>query len=281
MRNNQDRLGNLNKGDQPPVQQAHTEQPLQFVTPTEFVELPSQGVFYPENHPLHNVGVIEIRHMTAKDEDTLTSVALLRKGIAIERLIENIIIDKKIRANDLLIGDKNAIIVAARISGYGQEYQAVVECPSCGASVDYSFDLTECGVVPYNAYESQGLELTDNKTLVIHLSKSKVDVEVRFLTGGDEMELTKLAAKKRKNKLPESALTDQLKKLIVSVNGVSDATYIDSFIQNMPAIDSRRLRSTYQKIVPNIDMRQNFVCSNCGHEGEVNVPFGANFFWPQ
>ena len=93
--------------------------------------------------------------------------------------------------------------------------------------------------------------------------------------------MTKLAAKKRKNKLPESALTDQLKKLIVSVNGVSDATYIDSFIQNMPAIDSRRLRSTYQKIVPNIDMRQNFVCSNCGHEGEVNVPFGANFFWPQ
>ena len=77
MRNNQDRLGNLNKGDQPPVQQAHTEQPLQFVTPTEFVELPSQGVFYPENHPLHNVGVIEIRHMTAKDEDTLIKMQLL------------------------------------------------------------------------------------------------------------------------------------------------------------------------------------------------------------
>ena len=133
MRNNQDRLGAVNKGEEPPVQQQpqQVEQTLQFVTPTEFVELPSRGKFYPEGHPLHNTEIIEIRHMTAKDEDILTSAALLKKGLAIDRFLQNIIVDKSINIADLLVGDKNAIIVASRISGYGAQYEAGISCPSC------------------------------------------------------------------------------------------------------------------------------------------------------
>ena len=108
---------------------------LSYVTPTEFVELPSRGQFYPADHPLHGKDVIEMRYMTAKDEDILTSPALLKKGIAIDRLLQNLVVDNNINPNNLLIGDKNAILLAARISGYGEEYPVTLQCNSCGASI--------------------------------------------------------------------------------------------------------------------------------------------------
>ena len=108
-----------------------------------------------------------------------------------------------------------------------------------------------------------------------------MDVEVRLLTSRDEIEMLQMSESRRKKKLPESNLTDQLRRIIVSVNGNADNHYIESFIQALPAMDSRKLRGTYQNIVPNVDMSHNFICSECGHDGEVNVPFGANFFWPK
>jgi len=282
VRNNQDRLSAIPQDSDPPVQQPQqAEQPLQFITPTEFVELPTGGVFYPQGHPLHGAETIEIRHMTAKDEDILTSTALLKKGVAIDRLLQNIIVDRSIRVADLLVGDKNAIILAARISGYGADYEAAVVCPSCNSSVKFEFDLNQCPLVPNNLYEEQGVVRTENNTFIVHLDKMNLDVEVRLLSSKDEMHLIQLSEGKRKKKLPESPLTDQLRQIIVSVNGNVDASYIHSFIQHMPASDSRKLRSTYQKIVPNIDMTLDFVCSACDHEGEVSVPFGTNFFWPK
>jgi len=283
VRNNQDRLGAQPGGETPPVSQPtqQTEQPLQFVTPTEFVELPSKGAFYPQGHPLHNVDTIEIRHMTAKDEDILTSRALLQKGIAIDRFLQNVIVDKNVNIADLLVGDKNAIIIASRITGYGSNYDATIGCPSCQKSVDFGFDLNECEVIPHNVYETQGVRKTPNNTFIIHVDKLDMDVEVRLLTSRDEVYLLQLSEKRRKKKLPESNLTEQLRRIIVSVNGNTDSQYINAFIEHVPAMDSRKLRTTYQKIVPNIDMNLNFICSECGHDGEVNVPFGANFFWPQ
>ena len=287
MRNNQDRLaGHADAGQEPPAQQIgqppqQTEQPLQFVTPTEIIELPSRGNFYPDGHPLCGAETIEIRHMTAKDEDILTSRSLLKKGIAIDRFLQNIIIDKSIKVTDLLVGDKNAIIVAARISGYGANYEASVVCPACSTAKDFGFDLNICEVIPWDTYKYCDVRLTPNNTFIIHVDKLDVDVEVRLLVGRDETALTQLAEKRRKNKLPESNLTDQLRSMIVSVDGNPQHNYIESFIQAMPASDSRKLRATYQKIIPNIDMVQGYVCSECDFEGEVNVPFGTNFFWPK
>ena len=106
----------------PPPQvmnQGQSENPFSFVVPTEFVELPSKGIFYPENHPLHAKETIEIKQMTAKEEDILTSRALLKKGVALDRVISSIIMNKNISTNDLLVGDRNAILIAARVSGYG------------------------------------------------------------------------------------------------------------------------------------------------------------------
>jgi hypothetical protein len=282
VRNNQDRLSAITKGEDPPVQQSQqAEQPLQFITPTEFVELPSRGVFYPEGHSLHGAETIEIRHMTAKDEDILTSTALLRKGLAIDRLLQNVIVDRSIKVADLLVGDKNAIILAARISGYGADYEASVVCPSCNASVKFDFDLQQCPLVAHNVHEEHDVALTANNTFIVHLDKMNLDVEVKLLTSKDEIRLLQLSENKRKKKLPETPLTDQLRQIIVAVGGNTNPGYIGSFIQHMPATDSRKLRTTYQKIVPNVDMTHDFLCSSCGHEGEVNVPFGTNFFWPK
>ena len=282
MRNNQDRLNAPPASADPPIQQAQqSEEILQFVTPTEFVELPSKGKFYPPEHPLHNVETLEIRHMTAKDEDILTSRSLLKKGIAIDRFLQNVIVDRRVKVGELLIGDKNAIIIASRVSGYGAQYDASVLCPSCVTTVGFNFDLNQCEVMAVDSHQQFDVDLTSDNTFIIHLERSNLKVEVGLMTSKDETFLLQLAEKRRKKKLPESNLTDQFRKIIVSVNGNTDRNYVDSFIQNMPAIDSRKLRTTYQKIIPNIDMSQDFVCSECSFEGEVDVPFGANFFWPK
>ena len=116
---------------------------LDFVSPTEIVDLPSEGRYYPENHPLHGESTIEIRYMTAKDEDILTSQSLLRKGVAMEKFLQNIIVDKSIKSTDLLSGDRSAILVAARCTGYGEIYETEIDCPACGNKEVFGFNLRE------------------------------------------------------------------------------------------------------------------------------------------
>ena len=120
-RNNQDRLGSQAPSADPPIPATSTPNQLEFVVPTEFVELPSRGLLYPEGHPLCGVSEIEIKFMTAKEEDILTDKVLLKKGLALDRLMSNIILDKSINPDTLLTGDRTAIMIAARRSAYGSE----------------------------------------------------------------------------------------------------------------------------------------------------------------
>ena len=181
MRNNQERFGVTAEGVDPPAPetyepQGNSQPTLQFVTPTEIVDLPSKGLYYLEGHPLHNKDAIEIRYMTAKDEDILTSTTLLQKGLAIDRLLQNVIVPKNINVDDLLVGDKNAILVAARITGYGANYDAQVRCPICNSAVDYSFDLSNIETKETIDFESWNVTATKNKTFIIHLDKSNSDI---------------------------------------------------------------------------------------------------------
>ena len=283
MSRNSDRLGIKNQGtQQPPVpEMMQQNNALNFSVPTEFVELPSQGKNYPEGHSLHGTDSVEIRFMTAKDEDILTSKTLLKKGLALDRLLENIIVDKSVRPDELYIGDRNALIVAARISGYGELYETRATCPSCETAVDTAFNLKQIGVYHGDEYEEHDISETDNGTYIVKLPHSKVNIEVRLLTGKDEKYLIKWAENKRKNRLPESPMTDQFKMFVVSANGVTDQGQVHTFIETMPAADSRYLRQAYQKIVPNVDMRQEFLCTACGFEQVMEVPFTTDFFWPK
>jgi hypothetical protein len=281
MRNNEERFGAAAQADPPAslVESANNSGILNFVVPTDFVDLPSKGLFYPEGHPLHEKDHIEIRQMTAKDEDILTSTSLLKKGVAIERLIENIIVDKTINISDLLVGDKNAIMIRARISAYGSVYEAMVQCPYCQANANHSFDLEEIAIKESQTDDSA--KPTKIGTFIVELPSSKVKTEVRFLNGKDEANLLQYAEKKRKYNLVDSSVTDQMKAFIVSLNGIQDPGQIAEFVDNMPAKDSRYLRATYINLVPNIDLTQTIKCQSCFTEVEMEVPFTTDFFWPK
>ena len=255
---------------------------MDFVVPTEFVELPSGGQFYPQDHPLSGENSIEIRFMTAKDEDTLTSKTLLKQGVALDRVLQNLIVDKTINIKDLLIGDKNAIIVASRSSAYGANYETKVTCPACVTTVEQTFDLSEVKLAgPYDL-EDLGVTKNDDGTFSILLPITKVEATVKLMTGHDESKLNILRGKKNKvTKDEDLSMTDQFKQFIVSINGVTDKNQVSSFIENMPANDSRFLRLAYKKIVPNLDMNQDFECESCGYQQEMEVPFTTDFFWPK
>jgi len=284
MRNNEGRIGAAQVADAPPtnVSNAPTGDSnlLNFVIPTDFVELPSKGRFYSEGHPLCNIDHVEIRQMTAKDEDILTSRGLLQKGIAIDRLIESLLIDKGVGCSSLLVGDKNAIMMTARISAYGSEYKTTVRCPICTQASEHGFDLNNITLQTPEDNESEAT-LTGNSTYLIVLPTSKAKVEVKFLTSAEEKKLVELSERKKQRNMLDTPVTDQLKTFIVSINGVADRADISGFVDNMPARDSRFLRTEYMKLVPNVDLTQDFVCKHCLSESTMEVPFTTEFFWPR
>ena len=259
-------------------------QMMSFVVPTDFVELPSKGHFYPEGHALFEQDSIEIRHMTAKDEDILTSRTLLKRGVALDRMLQNIIVNKKLDVKSLLIGDKNALLVAARISGYGAEYNTKVACPVCSATNQYSFDLNSLLDREYNLEEildEWDVQITQNNTFSFLLPKTNYTVELRLLTGVDENKLSQLGKTKKKHGLGETSLTDYLRAILVSISGDSSPTTLHQFIEHLPAIDARYIRKVYQDLMPSVNMNHSFSCIECSHDDEVEVPFNTDFFWPK
>lgn len=255
---------------------------LTFVAPTEFVELPSGGRFYEQGHPLHGQAVLEVRHMTAREEDILTSQSLLKKGVALDRFLQSLIVDKRIRTDDLLVGDKNAVLVNARVNGYGAEYNTTVTCPNCSTNSRFNFDLEQQVVQTGEEYLDELESVTVNaSTVTITLPITGWVFECRPMTGLDEKALQKAVEARRKRKLPEDMLSQQITAFTVSISGVTDRSQIQQAIKSLPARDSRHLRQTYQKLMPNLDLTQEFECGECGHAGDMEVPFTTDFFWPK
>jgi len=259
-----------------------TQPAFSWSVPTEFVTLPSGGKFYSPGHPLHNKETVEIKYMTAREEDILTSRALLKEGVALDRMLQSLLIEEGVRISDLLIGDKNALLVAARRTGYGSEYATSVTCPSCGTTDEFEFDISEPKT---NNFEEnirlEAVVLTDDGNLIVTLPMTKAAVECRMLTGEDEIRLFKEAERKAKRKAEERTMTDMFRSYIISVNGESSPLVVESFIQALPARDGRILRSRYSACVPNIDLTQVYVCTNCGHTADMEVPLSTDFFWPR
>jgi len=293
MRKNEDRMGAEFNQD-PPFQQVAnsptaTEQQstpqLSFVVPTQMVDLPSKGLVYPEGHPLRGLESVEIRHMTAKEEDTLTSRSLLKKGTAIDKMLNDIIMDKNIKVENMIIGDKNALVVAARITGYGPEYTTKVACPSCNKNQEYEFDLLQQNVngpLSEEEVKEVGLRLTANNTYIMTLWGGKAEVELKLLTGRDEAVLFEKMQKNQKaTGNADTTLTDQLRLMIRSVNGSSDVGVINQFVNSLPVADSRRLRMIYKKITPSVELINTFTCVACDYETDMEVPFSQDFFWPK
>ena len=241
-----------------------------FNLPTETVELPSKGLLYPEDSPL-NSGTVEMKYMTAKEEDILTNQNYINQGIVIDKLLESLIVDKSVNYNDLLIGDKNAIMIAARILSYGSKY------PVFYLGKEVEVDLTKIDNKPLI---SEFEKATKNE-FEFKLPQSNNKVTFRILTAGDETaieEEIKGLQKINKNASPE--ITTRLKYIITSVNDSRSIGDIRDFVDNyLLATDSRALRNEYSRIMPDIDLTFEHT-NNDGGKERVGIPIGLDFFWP-
>jgi len=262
---------------------------LNFIIATELVDLPSKGKFYPQGHPLHNKETVEIKQMTAKEEDILTNRTYIKKGVVIDRLIQSVLIDKSIDVSSLYVGDKNAIMVASRISAYGPEYSVSLACDQCGSKSSHSINLEEtthrtADTIEEEAGNNQALkhERLENGNILLKLPKTGWYAECCLMNGMDEKRLLQITERKRQAGQPdELSLSEQLGIIVVSINTVSDQRMLAEGIQNMPAFDAKYLRNTYSKLVPNVVIKKVYTCSACLSEQNVEVPFTQEFFWPK
>lgn len=245
--------------------------------PHEVVPLPSSGKVYSSSSPLHGTELVEIKAMTAREEDILTSRALLKKGTVVTELIKSCLVDKTINPLDLLSGDRNALMIAIRITGYGAEYNVELECGECGVKSPHAFDL---GALPIKRLEIEPSQPGSN-VFDFLLPYSKKVVKFKFMTGRDEEEIMMLNEKQKKLALgSESNVTTNLLYAVLSIDGVEDRAKIANFIKNMPARDSLALRNYVKDNEPGIEMKQHTVCNACGHSEEVSMPLGVTFLWP-
>jgi len=253
------------------------KQSVQHDFPTEIIELPSEGYFYPSGHPLSS-GRLELKYMTAKEEDILTSQNLIKKGIVLDKLLESLIVTPGASPDDILVGDRNAVFVAARILAYGAKYDAKVVCPKCGEENDISIDLT---TLTNKEFDFSNFTKNVNE-FQFTLPVSGKTVTYKLLTGKDEKDIDgELKALQKLNKNgPSSEVTTRLKKIILAVDGETGRGHINKFVDTMPSRDAIDFRRHIKESSPDFDMTFNFSCEHCDHEGRVQVPMGISFFWP-
>jgi len=247
--------------------------------PSDAIALPSEGKLYPPGHPLHGAKAIEIRPMTARDEDIMTSRVLFKSGKAIDTLLRSCILDKSINVGQMLVGDRNAAIIGIRVSGYGREYNSRLECPQCGERSEISVDL---GNLPIKSMP-EGVEpvIPFTNEFLFELPVSKRKVTFKLPTGDDEAELGLIIERSRKHTGTENLVTNRLALQIISIDGDTTKSKIVSAINSLPARDSRELRAYMDSLTPDVRLVQNFICPVCTYEAEeVDVPLGTEFFWP-
>tara|TARA_B100001564_G_C20558352_1_gene632531 strand:+ start:248 stop:1042 length:795 start_codon:yes stop_codon:yes gene_type:complete len=257
------------------TQQAQTEKP-KFSFPTEEVTLPSKGLLYDEDSLLKS-GVIEMKYMTAKEEDILTNQNFIKNGTVIDKLLQALIVTP-VKVEELLIGDKNAILVAARILGYGAEYEFKYPNPETGENELVSVDLTEAE----DKFFDESLLVNGSNEFEYELPTSKAKITFKLLTTADEKRIEQeLKGLKKINKNASPELTTRLKHMITSVNGEEDKKTVREFIDiALLARDSRALREHVSYVMPDIDLTFDVNFENGAVAEGVTIPIGVQFFWP-
>ena len=238
-----------------------------FKFPTEVVELPSKGLIYPKDNPLSS-GKVEMKYMTAKEEDILTNTNYIQKGIVLDKLIESLIVSK-INYNDLVTGDKNALLIASRVLGYGKDYTFR------SGGEEYTVDLS---TLEDKILDSKHLKEEGVNEFEFTLPFSKNVITFKLLTHGDEKAIEKEIEglkKIKKDAAPE--VSTRLKYIITSIDGNREKKDIREFVDNyLLARDSRELRNEIKRIAPDVSL----VYKGDDVEEGITIPVGINFFWP-
>ena len=238
---------------------------------SEVIDLPSEGRLYPKDSPLSS-GKVELKYMTAREEDILTSANLIKKGKAIDTLLDSLIISNDFNCNDLVMGDKNAIMVAARVLAYGPEYTCEVTSPTTGQKVSRAFNLAEC------PFKKLPKNVKENK-FQITLPISKKKITFKILTGKEEQMIEdELKSSKKLGSSVSPELTTRLRHTIKSINGDTNQANINNFANNILSRDSLHLRQEMKKVTPDIELVQKVEIG--GDTVEVDIPMTVGFFWP-
>ena len=234
------------------------------------MSLPSKGLLYSEDNPLSLKVQVEIKYMTAKEEDILTNQNFIQKGIVIDKLLQSLIVSD-INYSDLLIGDKNAIMIAARILSYGSKYEFEYD------GVTQNVDLSSLDILPLN----EELSKATSNEFSFTLPHSGNKVTFKLLTHGDERKIDQeISGLKKLNKDTTNEVTVRLSHIITSVNGLVEPKEVREFVNNyFLAKDARAFRKYYQTLSPDVNMKVTVVDQE-DREEEVDVPIGINFFWP-
>lgn len=240
-----------------------------FNLPTEMVELPSKGLLYSKDSIL-STGKVEIKYMTAKEEDILTNTNYIRQGIVIDKLLKSLIISD-INYDDLLVGDKNAIMIAARVLAYGASYDYNYE------GISQVCDLSTIQAKPLHV----DVENSTSNEFTFTLPHTGNVLTFKLLTHGDELKIDQEVKGLQKiNKDNVSEVTVRLSHLITSINGSTERKDVREFVNKyFLAKDAREFRKYYAEINPDLDTKIQAIGEN-GVEEDIDLPIGVSFFWP-
>lgn len=249
---------------------SNENQQIPFEIPFDVIELPSKGLLYPGK-----VNTVKVQYLTAADENILTSPNLIKNGKVLDVLLERKLTDSPIPVRDMLVGDRNAIMIWLRATGYGEMYPVKLTDPNTSEEFDYEVDLSALESKPLSA------EPDENGLFTFELPRSKKTIKFKLLTVNDESNIIKMAetrSKKLKSQI-SNTLTYRLEAQIVDIEGNQDKSHISQFLQVMPAFDSLKFREYSDSIEPGINMTVE-VEGPSGETFPVIVPIGLNFFWP-
>lgn len=246
----------------------------QFEVPFDSISLPSRGILY-KNGTLAGKDSVEVHYLTAKEEDILTSPNLIQSGRMLDILLKSVLKDKTIEPGDFLLGDRNAIIIWLRSTGYGEKYPIRVVCKECGEKYENEFDL--------NKLEERELtEEPDQDGLFFMTLPSGKEIRFRLATAKDELDIIKKAEELKKkvgsNIDKSNSLT--LKTIIMEVDGDGNKTTVSNFVDSMSAKDTKAFKTYMESIEPGILMVQEATCVHCGETNKEVIPIKENFFWP-
>lgn len=264
---------------------------VQFNIPTEIVQLPSKGLLYSQDSPLSS-GEVEIKHMTTREEDIISTESYIKNNQVVEKLLKSLI-QTKCRYNELLLGDRNAIMIAARIYGYGPDYAISIQNPS-GNQQKIEVDLSDVG-----SKEIDEEAVTKGKNeFTFNLPVSGHELKFKLLTVGDEKQIKRvLDSKKKKGKKDSRAkkltnvksnsadgdptFTTRLEHIILEVDGNKLSPEDKSrFVNSILARDARAFRNHYADIQPDVDLEFEFYDEETEEPFRHQVEIRPSFFYP-
>lgn len=250
-----------------------------FEFPTEVITLPSKGLIYPKNNPLAN-GSVEIKYMTAREEDILASQNLIKKGVVLDKLFESVVVSPGVNVNDISVGDKNAILLATRILGYGADYNVEVTDPFTGEQQKVVIDLSKI-----STKEIDDSLLNSENRYDFELPLSKKKIKFKLLTHKDEIdinaEIQALNRLVKGDNVVSQDVSTRLRYMIQEVEGNTDRGYINNYVKNnLLARESKALREYVKTISPDLNLKYEFVSDVTGETEALDIPFGVGFFYP-